>query len=241
MKVVPKHVAIIMDGNGRWAERRGQPRVYGHQHGAQILDFLLREARDCNIKIVTLYALSTENFQRRSDQEVSDLIQLFAVMLEQNQQKFIDNHVRVKFIGDRAVFPQSLKTKMSETETLTAKDAELTLVVAVNYSGRWDIFQATQAMHKALSENPDREQTPEFYASFLSLSEFPDPELLIRTGGDIRLSNFLLWDLAYTELYFTKTLWPDFNQSTFADALSFYDSAQRRFGAVTEVEGSHVS
>ncbi len=232
MNILPKHVAIIMDGNGRWAKTHNKPRSYGHQEGAKIVHSVIEYAIRNKIKLVSMFALSSENFTRRPANEVSKLIEIFTSMLQKNHAKLHEEGVCLRFVGDFTAFSDSLVSSIRQVENMTASNTRLTLIVALNYSGRWDIAQATKSIVK---NNCEVESiTEESFAKYLSMSDYPDPDLLIRTGGDSRVSNFMLWQLAYTELFFTPILWPDFNADTFAEAISYYNTCKRRFGRVLE-------
>jgi undecaprenyl diphosphate synthase len=232
MKEKPKHVAIIMDGNGRWAKSHEKTRFYGHRNGAKavrsVLEFSIRQ----EISTVSLFALSTENFLYRSKDEVFRLLGLFNYMLRKEIAALHKEGVRLKFVGDFTVFPEKIITAAKNAEKLTSENTRLTLIVAMNYSGRWDITQAVERY--VLSGNDNSVVTENDFSQYLSMSEFPDPDLLIRTGGDQRVSNFMLWQAAYTEFFFTPTLWPDFNDDVFTAALNHYSLCQRRFGKVLE-------
>jgi undecaprenyl diphosphate synthase len=229
---VPRHIAIIMDGNGRWAKQRFLPRVAGHQRGVEALRETVKTCRSLGVSYLTVFAFSSENWRRPAD-EVSFLMQLFVKMLEREVAKLHENNIRLKIIGDRGRFDDGLNRAIAEAEALTADNAALTLTIAANYGGRWDILQAAQAMLKA---------HPGLAAGFgeadlepyLSMSYAPEPDLFIRTGGEERISNFLLWQLAYTELYFTDTLWPAFDAEALQTAIKSYQSRERRFGRTSE-------
>jgi undecaprenyl diphosphate synthase len=232
VRVVPRHVAIIMDGNGRWAKQRYLPRVAGHRRGVESVRGAVRVCAERGIEYLTLFAFSSENW-RRPPEEVSLLMQLFVGALEQEVSKLHENGVRFKVIGDRAAFEPKLTRLMREAEALTAANDRLTLTVAANYGGRWDMMQA---MRRLLHDRPElasgfgeRDLVP-----YLSLNYAPEPDLFIRTGGEQRISNFVLWQLAYTELYFTETLWPDFDAACLDRAIVSYQQRERRFGRTSE-------
>jgi len=229
---VPRHVAVIMDGNGRWAKQRYLPRVAGHKKGAESVRTIVRACGERGIDYLTLFAFSSENW-RRPAEEVSFLLQLFAGALEQEVEKLHENGVRFRVIGDTSAFDESLVRLIRDAESLTAGNQRLTLTVAANYGGRWDVIQAVRRM---LHERPglaagfsERDLAP-----YLSLNYAPEPDLFIRTGGEQRISNFVLWQLAYTELYFTDTLWPDFDAACLDRAIVSYQQRERRFGRTSE-------
>jgi undecaprenyl diphosphate synthase len=225
---LPRHVAIIMDGNGRWAQRRGSPRAIGHRAGVRTVRKVLRAAGRAGIEVLTLFAFSQENW-KRPELEVQLLIQLFLRTLGREAQSMHRNGVRLSFIGDRSGFPPRLQQAMAEAEALTAGNTAIRLVMAVGYGGQWDIVQAAQQL--AAQGLPI---TAEAIESRLQTAGLPLPDLMIRTGGESRISNFLLWQLAYTELYFSGVLWPDFGEAEFAEALQWYAGRDRRFGGVAE-------
>jgi undecaprenyl diphosphate synthase len=229
---VPRHIAIIMDGNGRWAKQRFMPRVAGHQRGVEALREVVKACRDLGVEYLTVFAFSSENW-RRPAEEVSFLMSLFLIMLEREVAKLHQNNIRLKIIGDRSRFDDKLRQAMREAEQLTAKNSALTLTVAANYGGRWDVMQAVQAM---LKEHPQLAQSfsEEDLQPYLSMCDAPEPDLFIRTGGEQRISNFMLWQLAYTELYFTDTLWPAFDRNELDKAIASYRQRERRFGRTSE-------
>lgn len=228
---LPRHVAIIMDGNGRWAQRRHLPRFAGHRAGVAKVRELVEICAGSGIEVLTLFAFSSENW-RRPAQEVSLLMDLLWTSLKKEIRKLHKNNIRVRFIGDRHAFSSRITDHINAAEALTAENTGLTLVVAVNYGGRWDILQSVRSLAGAVAKgevNAERIELAEI-ESRLSLHGLPDPDLFIRTGGERRISNFLLWQLAYSELYFTDTLWPDFDQKAFQAALDDFGGRQRRFG-----------
>ncbi len=242
-KRTPHHVAIIMDGNGRWAEQRRLPRIAGHRAGVEAVRGVVEACGEKGIEVLTLFAFSSENW-RRPEEEVGLLMGLFMTALQQEAKKLRRNNVRLRIIGDRSAFSSQLQSRIAEVEQLTRLNTGLTLVVAANYGGRWDITQAARriAARVKAGELQPEDITPEVFESGLSNHDLPTPDLFIRTGGEKRISNFLLWQLAYTELYFTDTLWPDFDRRAFEDALTSFASRQRRFGRtgkqVAEAEGA---
>jgi undecaprenyl diphosphate synthase len=232
---LPRHVAIIMDGNGRWARRRQLPRIAGHRAGVENVRALVRASAELGIEVLTLFAFSSENW-RRPPLEVRLLMDLFVLALDQEAQRLHDNGVRLRVIGDHSAFPPRLQSSILSAEALTAGNTGLTLVIAANYGGHWDITQATLRIAGELAAGQIREcdVTPERLASCLSLNDLPAPDLFIRSGGEQRISNFLLWQLAYSELYFTDCLWPDFGRPEYEKALASYARRQRRFGMTGE-------
>ncbi len=228
---VPRHVAIIMDGNGRWAQRRHLPRFAGHKAGVDAVKAVVEACGEKGVEALTLFAFSSENWRRPQD-EVGWLMGLFMTALEQQARKLHKNNVRLRVIGDRSAFSQALQHRIAETEELTRENRGLTLVVAANYGGRWDITQAARQLASRVKagEMAVEDITSELLQSVLSIQDLPEPDLFIRTGGEQRISNFLLWQLAYTELYFTDVLWPDFDRQAFEEALVSYAMRQRRFG-----------
>ena len=231
----PKHVAIIMDGNGRWAQQRGKMRVFGHKAGVKAVRSSVSLASRLGLKALTLFAFSSENW-RRPEAEVSALMELFIHVLGAEVKKLHENNIRLKVIGERSRFSERLQEKILKAEELTAGNSGLVLNIAANYGGRWDIVQAARALACKVQEGqlkPD-EITEEGITALVSTSDLPDVDLLIRTGGDHRISNFLLWQLAYAELYFTPVLWPDFDEQVFSDAIASFASRERRFGCTGE-------
>jgi undecaprenyl diphosphate synthase len=229
---VPRHIAIIMDGNGRWAKRHFMPRVMGHQRGVEALRGVVRACRELGVEYLTVFAFSSENWRRPAD-EVSFLMSLFLKMLEREVAKLHENNIRLKIIGDRSRFDDKLKQAMQHAERLTADNTGLTLTIAANYGGRWDLMHAVQAM---LKERPQLAQgfVEEDLSPYLSMSDAPEPDLFVRTGGEQRISNFMLWQLAYTELYFTDVLWPAFGRKNLDAAIASYQKRERRFGRTSE-------
>lgn len=232
---VPRHIAIIMDGNGRWAQKRFMPRAFGHQAGVKAVRKIVEYAGDQGVEVLTLFAFSSENW-RRPKEEVSLLMSLFVETLQREINTLDKNGIRLKFIGDRSAFPDVLQEKMQIGEEQTKNNTSLTLVIAANYGGHWDMCQAFQAVFDkmAAGELDTQPISPQLIEAYLSTAGLPDPDLFIRTGGEERVSNFLLWQLAYTELYFTTTLWPDFDQNSLDDAINSFKSRQRRFGHTGE-------
>ena len=230
--LLPRHIAVIMDGNGRWAKQRFMPRVMGHQRGVDSLREIVTACRELGVAYLTVFAFSSENWRRPAD-EVSFLMGLFVKVLEREARRMHRDNIRLKIIGDRNRFDERLKTCMSDVEQLTANNTGLTVTIAANYGGRWDVMNAVQAM---LREHPELTQgfTENNLQPYLSMSDAPEPDLFIRTGGEKRISNFMLWQLAYTELYFTDTLWPAFNRTELEKAIASYQNRERRFGRTSE-------
>ena len=243
MNRIPEHIAIIMDGNGRWATERGKDRSFGHQAGVDTVRRITSECTRLGVKYLTLYTFSTENWNRPAD-EISALMGLVLSSLE--DEIFMKNNVRFRVIGDIGRLPDEVQKKLRETEEHTAKNDTMTMVVALSYSSRWEI---TEAVRKIVTELHDVEELPQHVGKFLKtggiraeditedfISEhlqtnfMPDPDLLIRTGGEVRISNYLLWQIAYSELYFCDTYWPDFDENSLHEAIASYQSRQRRFG-----------
>lgn len=230
---VPRHIAVIMDGNGRWAKNRFLPRVAGHKRGVEAVRSAVKGCVEFGVEYLTLFAFSSENW-RRPEKEVSVLMQLFVRTLEQEVEKLHENDIRFRVIGDLTRFEPRLRQLIAAAESLTAGNRQLTLTVAANYGGRWDILQAMRRMLAARRELVDGGFDESDLIPYLSMSYAPEPDLFIRTGGEKRISNFLVWQLAYTELYFTDTLWPDFDRSTLARAIESYRTRERRFGRTSE-------
>ncbi len=233
-QAVPRHVAIIMDGNGRWARQRHLPRFAGHKRGVEAVREVVKACAARGVGFLTLFAFSSENW-RRPPEEVALLMQLFLGALENEVQKLHRNGIRLKLIGERAPFDPRIRSLIAEGEALTAANTGLTLTIAANYGGRWDILQA---LARLAAEHPEAIQGgaigEEALAPYLSTSYAPEPDLFIRTGGERRASNFLLWQMAYTELYFTDTLWPDFDAAALEEAFASFRSRERRFGRTSE-------
>lgn len=224
---VPRHIAIIMDGNGRWATKRLLPRVAGHVKGVEAVRGVVEACVERGVEYLTLFAFSSENW-RRPQEEVSLLMRLFVTALEREVSKMHANNIRLKVVGDLSRFDPKLQEMIANAERRTAGNSRLTVTVCANYGGRWDIMQATGKMVQA---NPGAtEFTEEMLAPHLAMAYAPEPDLFIRTGGEERISNFLLWQLAYAELYFTDTFWPDFTPEALGDAIGSYQQRERRFG-----------
>ncbi len=229
MTRIPEHIAIIMDGNGRWAQQRGKERSYGHQAGVEAVKRITSESAKLGVKYLTLYTFSTENWSRPAD-EVAALMGLILTSLE--DELFMKNNVRFRVIGDVSRMPESVVQKLRETEEHTANNTTMTLVVALSYSSKWEITKAmrdiaTEVKQGTLSVDAIDDTT---ISQHLTTNFMPDPELLIRTGGELRISNYLLWQIAYSELYFCDTFWPDFDEAALHEAIANYQQRQRRFG-----------
>ena len=227
----PAHIAIIMDGNGRWAKKRFMPRTVGHVKGASLVPDLVKNCLKKGIRHLTLFAFSTENWSRPDD-EVSTLMGLFIQYLEKEIKNMQAEGVRLNVIGDISRFPQALQDSICKAMANTASNTSLTLNVAANYGGRWDILQAVQAWQVANPNASVADLASEQLSHYLSTAGQPEPDLLIRTGGESRISNFMLWQLAYAEFYFTDTPWPDFDAAEFDKALTWFAGRERRFGSV---------
>ena len=228
---VPRHVAIIMDGNGRWATQRMMPRVAGHMKGLDAVRGMVEASVKRGVEYLTLFAFSSENW-RRPAEEVSFLMKLFITTLEREFEKLHANGIKLKVVGDRRRLDERLCQRIEDAERKTAENNRLTLTICANYGGRWDIMQAIGKMVAAQPGNAVFSESQ--LAAHLSLSYAPEPDLFIRTGGEQRISNFLLWQLAYTEMYFTNTFWPDFDAAAFDAAIVSYQTRERRFGRTSE-------
>lgn len=231
VSLVPRHIAIIMDGNGRWATKRFMPRVAGHAKGVEAVRGVIEACARQGVEYVTFFAFSSENW-RRPQEEVSVLMRLFMTALEREVAKMHANGIRLKIVGDLSRFDDKLQQMISAAERKTAGNTRMTVTVCANYGGRWDIMQATSKM---VAANPGvADFTEEMLSPHLSMAYAPEPDLFIRTGGEERISNFLLWQLAYTELYFTETYWPDFDANALELAIASYQKRERRFGRTSE-------
>ena len=235
MERLPKHIAIIMDGNGRWAKEQGQDRLFGHYHGVISVRKVVEAATEIGIEYLTLYAFSTENWDR-PQAEVSGLMTLFVDTITKEVPDLHKNNIKLHFIGNLDMLPKEAQEALSNAMEITAQNTGLTLIIALSYSSRWELVEATKRIaQKVLNGSLDMEHITEAEISEnLTTSEFPDPELMIRTSGECRISNFLLYQLAYAELYFTDTLWPAFGKEDLIKALSEYQSRERRFGKTSE-------
>ena len=229
---VPRHIAVIMDGNGRWAKKRFLPRIAGHKRGVEAVRACVRACAERGVEYLTLFAFSSENWRRPKD-EVKFLMQLFMHVLEDEVVKLHRNGIRLRIIGDLSRFDEKLIQLVQTSEEKTDKNQKLTLTIAANYGGRWDMLQA---MNRMMLAQPAKvgNYTEDDLAPYLSMGDAPEPDLFIRTGGEKRVSNFLLWQLAYTELYFTDLLWPDFDGVALDDAIASYQQRERRYGRTSE-------
>ena len=238
---LPKHIAVIMDGNGRWAQQNRLPRQAGHRAGVKATRAIVESCADRGIDILTLFAFSSENW-RRPQEEVIGLMSLFLEVLRNEADLLHQNGVRLKFIGDCDQLPRGLRSGLHEAEQMTADNERMQLVLAVAYGGRWDIVQAAKRLAVAISKGKLNANTVDeaVFDKYMSLGGIPDPDLLIRTGSEHRISNFLLWDLAYTEMYFTDTLWPEFDSSDLDVALKFFLDRERRYGETNEQVAARV-
>ena len=230
---IPEHIAIIMDGNGRWAKAQGLPRTAGHQQGVETVKKITEEATRLGVKYLTLYTFSTENWNRPAP-EVAALMGLILDHLE--EEIFMKNNVRFRVIGDQSRLPESLQKRLDECMQRTAQNDKMTMIIALSYSSRWEITQTVQNIAREIQEGSLHVEqiTEEYISKHLNTHFMPDPDLLIRTGGELRISNYLLWQCAYTELYFCDTFWPDFDENEFCKAIVDYQSRERRFGKTSE-------
>tara|TARA_R110002049_G_scaffold43198_7_gene127785 strand:- start:3143 stop:3886 length:744 start_codon:yes stop_codon:yes gene_type:complete len=233
--LVPQHIAIIMDGNGRWAKKRLQPRFMGHRAGVKSVENIVKHCVERNVAVLSLFAFSSENW-RRPGKEVRLLMELFALSLKQQVKQLHKNNIRLRIIGDVSKFSSSLQKQISLAEKLTATNTGLTINIAANYGGRWDITQSVRQLAEKVKEGEllPEDITEETISAGLTTSEIPEPDLFIRTGGEQRVSNFLLWQMAYTEFFFTDTLWPDFNGTELDKAINSFCQRERRFGKTSE-------
>jgi len=235
----PAHVVIVMDGNGRWAKKRLMPRTAGHAAGVKATKKAVEFCVEKNIGALTLFAFSSENW-KRPQQEVSTLMELFITTLQSEVKSLHEQNVCMRFIGDCSAFSEKLQVKINQAISLTEKNTGLQLNIAVNYGGRWDVAQACKSVAEKISagEIKPEEINAELIDQYVCLTDLPDPDLFIRTGGEKRVSNFLIWQLAYSELYFSDVLWPDFDRKEFTNAINWFVSIQRRFGKTGEqIEG----
>ena len=232
---IPRHIAVVMDGNGRWAKKRFLPRAAGHRAGVSATRAIVENCDEYGVKALTVFAFSSENWNR-PEKEVSSLMSLFTSTLKSEMKRLKEQNVCVKFIGNRFAFPEKLQLVINETEEQTANNTGLALTIAANYGGRWDVVEACKSISQKVSSGElsidDIDES--LISQQVSLAELPEIDLFIRTGDERRISNFLLWQLAYTELYFTDTLWPDFNMASLVKAIDWYGTRQRRFGKIAE-------
>ncbi len=228
---IPGHIAIVMDGNGRWAKKRNRPRSMGHQAGQKALRSTIENCVRLGVGTLTVFAFSSENWNRPAS-EISRLMDIFLRALDKEVGELNENNICLRFIGDKTAFKTTLQAKMSKAEALTKNNTGLVANIAVNYGGRWDITQAATKMARAIADGnlPADKIDETQFAQFLALAESPDPDLFIRTGGEMRISNFLLWQSAYTEFYFTDVLWPDFDSQVLDQAITAFQSRERRYG-----------
>lgn len=235
---IPAHIAIVMDGNGRWALQRNRPRSMGHNAGLKALRSVIEHCGKLGVRELTVFAFSSENWGR-PEPEVSRLMDLFMRALDRETRELNENNVRIRFIGDVGAFSSALQQKIHRAQAQTAGNTRMTFNVAVNYGGRWDIVQATRKLAEDCSRGLIKPEdiNEELLAKQICLNQSKDPDLLIRTGGEMRISNFLLWQFAYTELHFTPTLWPDFGPECLDQAITFFQSRERRFGLTSEQVG----
>jgi len=240
MPEIPGHIAIVMDGNGRWAKKRNRPRSMGHQAGLKALKAVIEHCIQLRVETLTVFAFSSENWNRPAG-EVSRLMEIFLRALDKEAIELDENGICLRFIGDKTAFRSNLQTKISVAESLTRDNTRMVVNIAVNYGGRWDITQAARQLSAevargSLSEDEIEESR---FAQYLALSHSTDPDLFIRTGGEMRISNFLLWQSAYTEFFFTPVLWPDFDSHSVDEAISAYQARERRFGRTSDqLEGA---
>ncbi len=232
-KNLPKHIAITMDGNGRWAQRKGKFRVFGHQNGIRAVRETVETAAKIGIQNLTLYAFSTENW-KRSKKEVNALMTLLVSTINEETKTLMKNNISLQAIGDIDKLPKKCKRQLNEAIEKTKENSKMRLILALSYSGRWEIINAVNYILKMNKEKAIDKITEETFQQYLNTKNVPDPELLIRTSGEKRISNFLLWQIAYSELYFTETLWPDFRKEHLIDAIVDFQKRERRFGTSTE-------
>jgi len=234
-RAIPSHVAIIMDGNGRWAQQQGKARHFGHKAGVKSVRSTVENAAKAGVKVLTLFAFSSENWQR-PQAEVSMLMELFMIALDKEVKRLVKNNVRLRIIGDTSAFPEKLQQRIVKSEEKTAASDGMLLQIAANYGGRWDITQSVKTISSKIKsgELEENDVSESLISQYLSFAQMPDVDLFIRTGGELRISNFILWQAAYAELYFCDVLWPDFDAKQFQLALDDYAGRQRRFGKTSE-------
>ena len=235
MDKVPRHVAIIMDGNGRWAARHGVERIFGHQHGVEAVRSVVEGAGEIGIQYLTLYAFSTENW-KRPKKEVDALMRLLVQAIENETQELKKNNVRLVTIGDISKLPEDVSQKLNECIQVLNNNTGLNLILALSYSAKWEITEAARRIAADVKNEKITlgEIDDKLFGSYLTTDKIPDPELLIRTSGEFRLSNFLLWQVAYSEMYFTEILWPDFRKENLFEAVYDFQNRERRFGKISE-------
>lgn len=232
---IPKHIAIIMDGNGRWAKQRLQPRFMGHRAGVKAVEGIVKRCAELGVEVLSLFAFSSENW-RRPGKEVSLLMELFSHALNNQVKKLHDNNIRLQIIGDLSGFSEPLQQQIQQAQSLTQDNTGLTLNIAANYGGRWDITQSVRQLAKQVAAGTLQAEdiSEQMISDHLTTSQIPEPDLFIRTGGEQRVSNFLLWQMAYTEFYFTDVLWPEFDAAALNQAISSFSQRERRFGRTSE-------
>ena len=232
---LPQHIAIIMDGNGRWAKERGYDRIYGHQHGVTSVRNVTEAATELGIPYLTLYAFSTENWNRPIE-EVNALMELFVSTIENETAELQKNNIKLSTIGDLNQLPNKVRQQLLNCQEITSQNTRLNLILAVSYSSRWEITNAARKIAKDVETKnlTSAEINDQLFSNYLETKLIPDPDLMIRTGGEIRISNFLLWQLAYTELYFTSKQWPDFDKESFYEAIYEFQQRERRFGKIID-------
>lgn len=242
LKRLPRHIAIIMDGNGRWAKQKGNPRIFGHRNGVTAVRDTVEAAAELGIEYLTLYAFSTENWNRPRT-EIDALMTLLVATINKETKTLIDNNVRLEAIGDIDSLPESVEQQLKGAIKKTQKNKRLTLTLALSYSSRWEILNAVREIAKDIQEGKiDSEDiNSDIFESYLNTANMPDPELLIRTSGEFRISNYLLWQIAYAELYFTPTLWPDFRREHLYQAILDYQCRERRFGKISEQVAENIN
>ena len=234
-ELLPKHIAIIMDGNGRWAKAQGKPRVFGHKNGVSAVRKAISTSAKLGIKAITLFAFSSENLRRPED-EVGVLMELFITVLSTEVKKLHKNNLRLRVIGDKSRFNPRLQNKISQAESLTASNTGMVINIAANYGGKWDIVEATRSIASkvASGEVDANDVNEELITSHLTMADLPEVDLLIRTSGECRISNFMLWQMAYAEMYFTPIYWPEFNEDSLIEAITWFVNRERRFGCTDE-------
>lgn len=233
--LLPQHIAVIMDGNGRWAKQRGKPRIYGHRMAVKSVRETISTASRLGIKAITLFAFSSENW-KRPEEEVSVLMDLFMAVLTREVKKLHKNNLRLQIIGDKTRFSNALQKKIAAAEELTQANTGTVINVAANYGGKWDITEAVKQVAQQVSDGQLQPQdiTESTISQYLSMSDLPDVDLMIRTSGECRISNFMLWQMAYAELYFTDLFWPEFGEQALLDAIAWFINRERRFGCTSE-------
>ena len=234
-ELLPRHIAIIMDGNGRWAKEQGKPRVFGHKNGVSAVRKTISTSAKLGIKAITLFAFSSENW-RRPEEEVGVLMELFITVLSTEVKNLHKNNLRLRVIGDKSRFSQRLQNKISQAESLTEANSGMVINIAANYGGRWDIVEATKIIaSKVVNGEVDADDvTEDLITSHLTMADLPEVDLLIRTSGECRISNFMLWQMAYAEMYFTPTYWPEFDENSLIEAVTWFVNRERRFGCTGE-------